>query len=208
LLFLVKEATSGNGTREELDNMNLVDHWITFDRQRCQVKGRYTCGDGELYALESERPMNAYDGLCPKCRKRHEKFAYSDKGFYVSVKNLHEKVYSEKSAGKRLKGRTNIADLPKSCDNLPPLDHPILGKNKGIEGDSNSCYMDATIFCMFAYSDVFDSLLHMKTQEQSIRTLQSLLRENIVHVLRSTKGFVERELSSKFVSFLARYFYK
>jgi hypothetical protein len=68
--------------------------------------------------------------------------------------------------------------------------------------------MDATIFCMFAYSDVFDSLLHMKTQEQSIRTLQSLLRENIVHVLRSTKGFVERELSSKFVSFLARYFYK
>ena len=75
-------------------------------------------------------------------------------------------------------------------DNLPPLDHPITGKNKGIEGDSNSCYMDSTIFCMFAYSNVFDSLLHMEVHKtEALHKLQKLLRENIVNVLRSEIWF-------------------
>ena len=56
--------------------------------------------------------------------------------------------------------------------------------------------MDATIFCMFAYSNVFDTLLHMQVEKQSpIYKLQKLLRENIVHLLRSNKGFVQRKLN-------------
>ena len=32
------------------------------------------------------------------------------------------------------------------------------GKRRGIQGHQNSCYLDATIFGLFALSDVFDSL--------------------------------------------------
>ena len=32
------------------------------------------------------------------------------------------------------------------------------GKGRGIQGHQNSCYLDATIFGLFALSDVFDSL--------------------------------------------------
>ncbi|CAF3906494.1 unnamed protein product, partial [Rotaria sp. Silwood1] len=38
-----------------------------------------------------------------------------------------------------------------------------------------------------------DSLLHMRTDKEPIEKLQQLLRENIVHVLRSNIGFVERD---------------
>ena len=32
------------------------------------------------------------------------------------------------------------------------------GEGRGIQGHQNSCYLDATIFGLFALSDVFDSL--------------------------------------------------
>ncbi|CAF1446772.1 unnamed protein product [Adineta steineri] len=95
---------------------------------------------------------------------------------------------------KRLKGRKDIPQLTNIVDNLPPLDQPILGKNKGIEGDSNSTYIDATIFCMFAYNNVFNKLLHMEVKTEPLKILQKVLRETIVHVLRDKKnGFVQRD---------------
>ena len=33
-----------------------------------------------------------------------------------------------------------------------------IGDQRGIQGHQNSCYLDATIFGLFALSDVFDSL--------------------------------------------------
>lgn len=35
----------------------------------------------------------------------------------------------------------------------------ICGKYRGIQGHHNSCYLDATLFSMFAFTCVFDSLL-------------------------------------------------
>lgn len=35
----------------------------------------------------------------------------------------------------------------------------ICGKFKGIQGHHNSCYLDATLFSMFAFTSVFDNLL-------------------------------------------------
>lgn len=35
----------------------------------------------------------------------------------------------------------------------------ICGKYRGIQGHHNSCYLDATLFSMFAFTSVFDSLL-------------------------------------------------
>jgi hypothetical protein len=180
--------------------MNLVGQTISFDKQICRVKGRINCGSEELYALESDRPLKSYDGKCPKCRIRHIDFDRPERGFYALVKNIHDKVQREKLANERAKGPKEISNLPIEKSNLPPLDHPITGKNKGIEGDSNSCYMDSTIFCMFAYSRVFDSLLHMKiSKNPPVKDLQNLLRENIVNVLRTEKGFVERKFTLKFL---------
>lgn len=35
----------------------------------------------------------------------------------------------------------------------------ICGKYRGIQGHHNSCYLDATLFSMFAFTGVFDNLL-------------------------------------------------
>ena len=33
-----------------------------------------------------------------------------------------------------------------------------IGDGKGIQGQKNSCYLDSTVFGLFAVSDVFDSM--------------------------------------------------
>lgn len=35
----------------------------------------------------------------------------------------------------------------------------VCGKFRGIQGHHNSCYLDVTLFSMFTYTSVFDSLI-------------------------------------------------
>lgn len=35
----------------------------------------------------------------------------------------------------------------------------VCGKYRGIQGHHNSCYLDVTLFSMFTYTSVFDSIL-------------------------------------------------
>jgi hypothetical protein len=168
------------------------------------IKAYAPCGKQKLFAIECERPMSGYDGICPECGGQHVKLAKS-RGYYVSIDSIYEALGQKQMEKEHKQGPKKIERLNKVKENLPPLDHPILGKNKGIEGDSNSDNMDATIFCMFAYSNVFDSLLHMDVHNQeSIEKLQKLLRENIVNVLRSELGFVQRKFILKCFSFMKR----
>ena len=37
---------------------------------------------------------------------------------------------------------------------------PFCGRNRGIQGHQNSCYLDATLFVMFSFTSVFDCLLY------------------------------------------------
>ncbi|RZF37403.1 hypothetical protein LSTR_LSTR011680 [Laodelphax striatellus] len=63
----------------------------------------------------------------------------------------------------------------------------ICGKNKGIQGHHNSCYLDATLFSMFTFTSVFDSLLFRPATKNDIRRyeeVQKVLREEIVNPLR------------------------
>lgn len=48
----------------------------------------------------------------------------------------------------------SIAPLSKTSDL-----ESVCGKFKGIQGHHNSCYLDATLFSMFTFTSVFDSLL-------------------------------------------------
>nr|CAD7424352.1 unnamed protein product [Timema monikensis] len=66
--------------------------------------------------------------------------------------------------------------------------HDICGKYKGIQGHHNSCYLDATLFSMFTFTSVFDSLLFRPPTENDIihyEEVQRVLREEIVNPLRA-----------------------
>ena len=58
---------------------------------------------------------------------------------------------------------------------------------KGIQGYKNSCYLDATLYGMFTFSDAFDILLMEKaTTNAEELHLQNILRSEIVYPLRKS----------------------
>ncbi|CAG9769168.1 unnamed protein product [Ceutorhynchus assimilis] len=63
----------------------------------------------------------------------------------------------------------------------------VCGKYRGIQGHHNSCYLDVTLFSMFTYSAVFDSLIFRPKNQADIpdyEEVQRVLREEIVNPLR------------------------
>ncbi|XP_055933265.1 ubiquitin carboxyl-terminal hydrolase CYLD-like isoform X3 [Argiope bruennichi] len=84
-------------------------------------------------------------------------------------------------------------DCPSITGDVPPLSSPedmklLYGKNKGIQGHHNSCYLDATLFAMFSCTGVFDSILHRPKNSDDIAEydeVQRVLKEEIVNPLRA-----------------------
>ncbi|XP_074619112.1 ubiquitin carboxyl-terminal hydrolase CYLD-like [Acropora palmata] len=79
----------------------------------------------------------------------------------------------------------------------PPrsLEAEFCGNMRGLQGHLNSCYLDATLYSMFAFSWVFDTILHRKRRETDLpeyEEVQSVLREAIVNPLR-VHGFVRAD---------------
>ncbi|EJY58028.1 AAEL013253-PB [Aedes aegypti] len=63
----------------------------------------------------------------------------------------------------------------------------ICGQFRGIQGHHNSCYLDATLFSMFTFTSVFDSLLFRPREPEDnpqYEEVQRVLREEIVNPLR------------------------
>ncbi|KAJ8407846.1 hypothetical protein AAFF_G00268900 [Aldrovandia affinis] len=63
----------------------------------------------------------------------------------------------------------------------------MVGKKKGIQGHYNSCYLDSTLFCLFSFSSVLDTVLlrpQSKTDVEYYKVTQELLRTEIVNPLR------------------------
>ncbi|XP_029388296.1 ubiquitin carboxyl-terminal hydrolase CYLD isoform X4 [Mus pahari] len=63
----------------------------------------------------------------------------------------------------------------------------MIGKKKGIQGHYNSCYLDSTLFCLFAFSSALDTVLlrpKEKTDVEYYSETQELLRTEIVNPLR------------------------
>ncbi|KAH8257699.1 hypothetical protein KR038_006975 [Drosophila bunnanda] len=87
-----------------------------------------------------------------------------------------------------------VAECPAIYGPVPPLEihnseelASICGKFKGIQGHHNSCYLDATLFSMFTFTSVFDSILYRHPGAQDIRNyseVQKVLRDEIVNPLR------------------------
>uniref|UniRef100_A0A671R9L0 Ubiquitin carboxyl-terminal hydrolase CYLD n=1 Tax=Sinocyclocheilus anshuiensis TaxID=1608454 RepID=A0A671R9L0_9TELE len=63
----------------------------------------------------------------------------------------------------------------------------MVGKKKGIQGHYNSCYLDSTLFCLFSFGSVLDTVLlrpRSKTDVEYYKETQDLLRTEIVNPLR------------------------
>ena len=168
----------------------MLNKTVVLGNDSYTIKGQFTCGGRRLFALEANKPMTGYTGRCPACLEEHVPLVHG-RGYYAAADSVYDALEKRELEQQRSDGRATTERLPSVKDHLPPLDQPLIGRNKGIEGDSNSCYMDATLFCMFTYSNVFDSLLHMKVDDR-LAPLQARLRDNVVHVLRSPNGFVTR----------------
>ena len=72
---------------------------------------------------------------------------------------------------------------------MPPssLEDMHCGTMRGLQGHHNSCYLDATLYSMFAFSSVFDTLLHRQRKDTDLpeySDVQLVLRESIVNPLR------------------------
>ena len=65
-----------------------------------------------------------------------------------------------------------------------------LGKERGIQGHYNSCYLDATVFGLFALSDVFDPMLQTKARDPAGEEIRGMLWKGIVNPLRKYDGIL------------------
>ena len=59
-----------------------------------------------------------------------------------------------------------------------------IGEGRGIQGHQNSCYLDATVFGLFALTDVFDSMFLRKAKDPAGQEIKTLLWKGIVNPLR------------------------
>ncbi len=63
-----------------------------------------------------------------------------------------------------------------------------IGNGRGIQGHQNSCYLDSTVFGLFALSDVFDTMFLEPDQSLSSdlnrKRVAELLWKGIVNPLR------------------------
>ena len=72
---------------------------------------------------------------------------------------------------------------------MPPMrveDGPI-GRMHGIQGHHNSCYLDSTLFAMFAFSVCFDSVLYRERRQTDVEEYEQVrdaLKDAVVNPLR------------------------
>ncbi|XP_077315264.1 ubiquitin carboxyl-terminal hydrolase CYLD-like [Lithobates pipiens] len=101
---------------------------------------------------------------------------YRDFGHKLDEKDIHSVL------------EDNMKDHPpvRECDVLDKM----VGLRNGIQGHYNSCYLDTTLFSLFAFSSVLDPIL--RSPDVCDAKVQRILREDIVNPLRRT-GFVHAD---------------
>uniref|UniRef100_A0A336MFB2 ubiquitinyl hydrolase 1 n=1 Tax=Culicoides sonorensis TaxID=179676 RepID=A0A336MFB2_CULSO len=201
------------------ENLYGVIRWIGSTSQ-AGTTNRVIVGV-ELEEEQTDRPLmltdGTYNGLrlfrCPPGRalfvhpaqcSKDRRFTEPDTNTMSS--NTGGKVVraSQIVDGKKLFGQV---DCPIVEGSVPPLKiikpedlDALCGKFKGIQGHHNSCYLDATLFSMFTFTSVFDSLLFRPKEPEdnnNYEEVQKVLREEIVNPLRKNM-FVRADRVLKF----------
>lgn len=81
----------------------------------------------------------------------------------------------------------HLADVKHSEVVALPRKRERHGRWRGIQGNRNSCYLDAMLFSMFSFTNVFDELLYRHKRSNDIEEyekVQEALRDKIVRPLR------------------------
>jgi hypothetical protein len=73
------------------NEVNLIGTDIQMGGTRYHVVAKINCRDTDLYALESEKALSGYDGLCPKCGASHAVLERG-RGLYALAKTIHTKI--------------------------------------------------------------------------------------------------------------------
>ncbi|XP_060080817.1 ubiquitin carboxyl-terminal hydrolase CYLD-like [Ylistrum balloti] len=137
-----------------------------------------TDGTFGQYRMFTCAPRKAFFVPLYKCRK--------DKRFVESKMSL------EDALGKNNFGAMETPDVPGNIsppDSLDLLDirRKVCGKEKGIQGHHNSCYLDATLLAMFYFTTVFDGILYRPKRSddlQEYEEVKQVIKEGIVNPLR------------------------
>ncbi|XP_065064784.1 ubiquitin carboxyl-terminal hydrolase CYLD-like [Rhopilema esculentum] len=144
-----------------------------------------------LAGLELEEPSQfAGDGSLLGKRYFH---CAPGRGFFTKHRSLKtDKRFASMAAPEALPANQDVEEVLGNF--LPPVtpEEAPNGKMRGIQGHHNSCYLDATLFAMFAFSVAFDSVLYRKKRDNDIpeyEQVRNALKNAIVNPLR-TKGFV------------------
>ena len=78
--------------------------------------------------------------------------------------------------------------LEEPVDQQVPLPYKYVGNERGIQGHQNSCYLDSTLFGLFALSDIFDEMflrvVSDSTADVNRKALSEMLWNGIVNPLR------------------------
>ena len=118
------------------------------------------------------------------------------KAFFVPLYKCRKDKRFMEVGGRSMTGNNfGSIETPDVCGNISPPDSlgldtiitNVCGKQKGIQGHHNSCYLDATLFAMFYFTTVFDGILYRpKTKEDLAEydDVKQVIKEGIVNPLR------------------------
>ncbi|XP_054164962.1 ubiquitin carboxyl-terminal hydrolase CYLD-like [Oppia nitens] len=115
------------------------------------------------------------------------------KGYFVKLNQCLKDSRFASISERRRSALFGSIDCPTVTGDVPPLStsedlQALCGKNRGIQGHHNSCYLDATLFSMFSCTTIFESLLHRPPRTDDIpeyKEVQRILKEEIVNPLRA-----------------------
>ncbi|KAK3086225.1 hypothetical protein FSP39_015433 [Pinctada imbricata] len=147
-----------------------------------------------IAGLEMEEEISAgTDGTFGK----HKLFACPPKkAFFVPLyKCRKDKRFQESGARGGMGNNFGSIETPDVGGNISPPDSldvemivkNVCGKQKGIQGHHNSCYLDATLFAMFYFTTVFDGILYRPRTKEDLpeyEDVKQVLKEGIVNPLR------------------------
>ncbi|XP_075709233.1 ubiquitin carboxyl-terminal hydrolase CYLD-like isoform X2 [Rhinoderma darwinii] len=150
--------------------------------------------------MEEERPSAYTDGTYRGVRYFQ---CGPNKALFVKLRNCRpdSRFYSLRGPANLIQRCNSLEfrDYTSKCveENTPPATDSeaverLTGWKKGIQGHCNSCYLDATLFCMFASSSALDTILLRppdKNDSDSYTETRDLLRTEIVNPLRKN-GYV------------------